>query len=1248
MGDKAATKTLAEITQVARDNAEETRRKEGEPHPGEGWTAEAWLNQKKIAVQTLAEVLMEPLDDLNGNSAAELAFSREFGKNGSRELLVALLQQANLAEKLAAALWPKFMELANQGAASASELHQKFVDEAGGFELEYCGLKSFFGGLEAVVGSPDVKVEAGMMRDHCGCEDSREAFTTPNYKMTTTARTEWWFVYDPENGLKELRISDWPKEHPDTVQPLAAAMPRQPLPVSAFATAMSEVNNRLKEIAASPIDRTEFIGARMYTGPCFVKYNTVLRGLQSAIGFFKANYAKLCKGNKYTTTLHVINSSVVKLSKLTFASEVYRGVSGGRLPFHFRHADKYGVRGGIDPAFMSTTTDRSVALAYAGSSGGGAGVVFAMQQGMVDRGADIGWMSQYPHEKEILFAPLSGLEIRRLSVEGSVLVPEVRLSINLNAATIEEVIARRRKLLQDMGKSMAIEVSADLSGTGFEDASVRMLEEELKEKALAQDVTWYNEEENFQEGVSMVIGAKRNSLAHVKRLQWLIHRPGELEAHATPIIKLLRDSAPAVRRAALEALAHLSPTELSKHVRSVVPCIRDNDESVRSECVSTLGFVSKEALGLEAPAISSMLEHATQQPLVRRAAVMALGHLEARRLQQFAQVIVPYINNKHHLVRQAVVEALGGLPANALLPHAPLVVRALEDVDPEVRSAAVNCLGRIVPSLSDYFPAIIAKIKGRDVGVRSAALRLLGKLNPEMVVERPNILNILIEKLTDEEDEVRIVALENMANLHHSHLSTYMPHVAKTLDDHAPRVRYAAVATLGKLHVKDLAEYLPTLVRRFEDDDTAVRAAAVETLLSKLEVTDLTAYVEAIVQRIDDPDDGVRRAAALWATSKLDREQLSRHSEAIAGALDDPILSVRRAALEALAQVDVHWLNTYAPQIIQCLEDPILSVRRAAVAALAALPPADLAVHVDPLVRKVRDSEWGMRAAIVQALGTLPAEVLAAPQVFPHIIESIEDAFDGVRAAAVGVLGAMEPASLAVYGDAIARLLQHRRGAVRVAAVSILDALDPEDLAQHAAALGKLLEHPADSNRHVRLSTLQVLAKLTPEQLVPYQQSILRLTEDEDEEVQSASLEAIFAADPTGGLLPKGHSPNLMTSQNRMGSVNSLVKPSPVQLGSRRNMAMNMARSSSCASVSPSKSSNSHLLGSVGANFADQAPNPVGASTRADAPGASSEPVQLDQHTRKAAEATAVVQRLPAMESFSQAPPLTRKITQRL
>ena len=37
-----------------------------------------------------------------------------------------------------------------------------------------------------------------------------------------------------------------------------------------------------------------------------------------------------------------------------------------------------------------------------------------MQMGMVDRGADLSWLSQYPHEREVLLPPLTGIEAGRL------------------------------------------------------------------------------------------------------------------------------------------------------------------------------------------------------------------------------------------------------------------------------------------------------------------------------------------------------------------------------------------------------------------------------------------------------------------------------------------------------------------------------------------------------------------------------------------------------------------------------------------------------------------------------------------------------------------------------------------------------------------------------------------------------------------------------------------------------------------
>ena len=55
----------------------------------------------------------------------------------------------------------------------------------------------------------------------------------------------------------------------------------------------------------------------------------------------------------YETTIHAINSAVLKLSKLTYVSKIYRGSQGATLPKAFFVANEFNVKGGVDVRFAN-------------------------------------------------------------------------------------------------------------------------------------------------------------------------------------------------------------------------------------------------------------------------------------------------------------------------------------------------------------------------------------------------------------------------------------------------------------------------------------------------------------------------------------------------------------------------------------------------------------------------------------------------------------------------------------------------------------------------------------------------------------------------------------------------------------------------------------------------------------------------------------------------------------------------------
>ncbi|CAK0788615.1 unnamed protein product, partial [Prorocentrum cordatum] len=433
--------------------------------PGqETWTTQKWLGTS-LTSPIVADALNSPIAP-DTDPALQLLFMKSLAEKGNRDMVLDLLRSKAVLESMADKIWGELQVLKDATAVTAEELNGKFAQDAK-FTMAFGGLNVFYGGLEALIGSPSARVLEAMVHEHCEEKDSSKEFTTGNYGVTTTSKAEWLFVANPEGGPEQVGLQQWPREQ-KLVDSGDIAKCRQVRTSAELDFILKDLNSKLKNAEQATLMREEMVGGVLYTGPLFVKYNAVNRG--GAINVEQGDYAKkqfqkTCLGNRYVTTIHAINSCLLKLSKLQKAVTVYRGFSGGVLPKEFWEENRDGVRGGIEFGFMSTTVEKQVALSYAQ---GGVSTVLEIQMGMVDRGADLSVLSQYPHEREICFAPLTGIEIVSGRVEASVLIVQTRLSVNLTALTIEQVIAKRKRVMEEMLENLKREVVQSLAGVSWQ------------------------------------------------------------------------------------------------------------------------------------------------------------------------------------------------------------------------------------------------------------------------------------------------------------------------------------------------------------------------------------------------------------------------------------------------------------------------------------------------------------------------------------------------------------------------------------------------------------------------------------------------------------------------------------------------------------------------------------------------------------------------------------------------------------
>jgi hypothetical protein len=325
-------------------------------------------------------------------------------------------------------------KLVAQAASTATEMNNKFSTAE---SFNFGDRDTYEGGLQRVVGPAkylfdmDGKQGPDFLRSVWMEHQNETEFSTWNYGITTSPQIEFECVcgkWSP--GSHNFDNSNVvPPTETKNVRDFGGRMERRklvPLEDLMKHSACKEAN----------LNHAEVVVGRLWTGPMYEQYNLVLRTQTK---------------DRFTTTLHVLNSLIIKLSKIAVPETLYRGLANRKLL-----PDFFDVKAGgsCEYGAQSFSPDRNVTLGYASTDQGSASYLFEVQESQIDKGADLSWLSYYVGEKEKLYPPLCMLQPESARIEGQVVIIKLRINVCQKTLTLEELVGRSKSLQMELFRHM--------------------------------------------------------------------------------------------------------------------------------------------------------------------------------------------------------------------------------------------------------------------------------------------------------------------------------------------------------------------------------------------------------------------------------------------------------------------------------------------------------------------------------------------------------------------------------------------------------------------------------------------------------------------------------------------------------------------------------------------------------------------------------------------------------------------------